>query len=969
MNHFWFANRLYKVIFFTFSLPCENETKTYISSDKEREEFRMRKFKKALAFALASAMIVSAVPASAAAKTNSAKGTKSTIYTYTVDKSKKANANNKRSWIKVTAKKGYTYKLVNKTKDVVSLTKTRVEAKKTGTAKINVNFYKNGKYVETKSVKITVKKAPMIGAVTLDKTEITAGETTKVSNAGKGTAYFYSSNKDVATVDKTTGEITAKAAGTTTISAVNTITKARVYLTLTVNAQFAAKQTGAKEITVTGSGFNADTKVEIKRGTATVDFDSKKMTVASDGKSIIIPTNSLISAAEYTVTAGDKTAKFTGEEAKVTTIDIGDVAVADGTLPVVDGSTSAKTATVGYTVKNQFGEDITKTTSLTASSSKTVKSVNNGEIQLNLNTYDKVGDEITVVLVYTQTGLSVTQKAILSNEAVASEVAVKGIYNENKKELTEDTANDGEVFYLLLDVKDQYGKNMAKKGFTVGPDMTYDLIVSVAAGTTNVKLDTNNVEIKTVDGKDYLALKIVKADSTDGKKILAGTASVLMITKSGKTFNGEIQIAAGTKVDTFTAAPADVVIGGQDNVFTFTATDTYGNDISEKVTKDMFSSNSQTVFGNGDNQFSFEKNAKTGKMELIFHAKSVEADTPYVASFITATNKPVTVQFTVRTKANPVNITGTKDISLGALKVANVTSGSAVSARTLDVKASDIKVENQYGSDYTFDKFDTVDANGYKLVIKDDSAKGVFTGAVDSSKEKFTLTVAEKGSEDCTVQLVNTKDNNKVVSEYTFTVYAKTMDELKNFTVDDMPTIYYKGDRALTVKGVAGDGVKVTLTAGEDYTVLGEIGAGNVVSAGAISTQFSGTAVKTVDSSYSVVINNEAGTAIDKTVKVSNAKKVATTATVDGTTVSGTTLDREKVLNTLTIKDQYGEEIKAADLTDARVAFSGYSDSAKVNKNNTANAEVTGLAAGEVVTAKVTFGGGYTFTTNVKMVK
>ena len=115
----------------------------------------MRKFKKALAFALASAMIVSAVPASAAAKTNSAKGTKSTIYTYTVDKSKKANANNKRSWIKVTTKKGYTYKLVNKTTSIVSLTKTRVEAKKAGTAKINVNFYKNGKYVETKSVKIT----------------------------------------------------------------------------------------------------------------------------------------------------------------------------------------------------------------------------------------------------------------------------------------------------------------------------------------------------------------------------------------------------------------------------------------------------------------------------------------------------------------------------------------------------------------------------------------------------------------------------------------------------------------------------------------------------------------------------------------------------------------------------------------------------------------------------------------------
>ena len=919
----------------------------------------MRKFKKALAFALASAMIVSAVPASAAAKTNSAKGTKSTIYTYTVDKSKKANANNKRSWIKVTAKKGYTYKLVNKTKNLVSLTKTRVEAKKTGTAKINVNFYKNGKYVETKSVKITVKKAPMIGKVTLDKSEITAGETTKVSNAGKGTAYFYSSNKDVATVDKKTGEITAKAAGTTTISAVNTITKARVYLTLTVNAQFGAKQTGVKEITVTGSGFTKDTKVEVKRGNTTVEVDTANVQVSSDGKTMILPVKSTISAAEYTVTAGDKTAKFTGEEAKVTTIDISDVAVADGTLPVTDTATSATSASIGYTVKNQFGEDVTKTTSLTASSSKTVQSVNNGELKVKLNTYDKAGDQLTVVLVYTQTGLSVTKNVTLSNEAVASEVSVKGIYNENKKELTEDTAKDGEVFYLLLDVKDQYGKNMAKKGFTVGPDMTYDLIASVAAMGTNIKLDTSNVEIKKVDGTDYVALKISKEE---GKEILAGTATVMLITKSGKTFNGEIKVANGAKVDTFTAAPADVVIGGKDNVFTFTATDTYGNDISDKVTKDMFSTSSANLFGTGEGKFSFEKNAKTGKMELIFHAPSVKVDTQHVVSFITATNKPVTVQFTIRANANPVNITGTKDISLGAL------TGSSISvARELDINASDIKVENQYGSGYTFDAFDTIDDNGYKLVIKEDSAKGVFTGALKDSNKKYTLTVAGKGSEECTVQLVNTKDNNKVVSEYTFTAYAKTMDELKNFTVDDMPMIYFEGTRDLTVKGVAGDGVKVTLKAGEDYTILGEVGAGNVVSASAINAQFKNATNKTVDSSYSVVINNENGTSIDKTVKVSNAKKVATTATVDDAKVSGTTLNREKVLGTLKIKDQYGEEMTADQLKDARVAFSGYNSKADVNKNNTADATLTGLTAGEVVTAKITFGGGYTFTANVKI--
>lgn len=961
MNHFWFANRLYRVIFFTSGLPCENETKTYISSDKEREEFRMRKFKKALAFALASAMIVSAAPVSAAT-TNSAKGTKSTIYTYTVDKSKKADANNKRSWIKVTAKKGYTYKLVNKTTDIVSLTKTRVEAKKAGTAKINVNFYKNGKYVETKSVKITVKKAPMIGKVTLDKNEITVGETTKVSNAGKGTAYFYSSNKDVATVDKTTGEITAKAAGTTTISAVNTITKARVYLTLTVNAQLAAKQTGVKEITLTGTNFTKDTAVTVKRGNTAVSIDTANVSASSDGKTLILPTKNIITAGEYTVTVGDKTVNFTGETNKITTIDVSDVAVVDKdvTLPIATNAT-ASGATITYRVLNQFGEDITKTTSVQASASRTViQSASQGTMKVRLNAYDKANDTISVVFMNTDAALTVTKDVKISAAAAANEVTVKGIYNENNKTLTEDTMDGNNDFYLLLDVVDQYGKNMASSKFTVGTTMESDLIVSAIPGATNVTLDTAKATVKTVDGHDYVAVPLTFANvPTEGKaKASAGTVSLVMMTKLGKTITGSFDVVAGKKVATFTASPSDTVVAGKETVFDFTATDTYGNDISNEVTADMFSA-STTLFTKNTTTgyFKFAKSTTTGKNQLVFVAPStVSADTTFVGSFITATNQIVNVQFTIKTSANPTSL-GTAS-NLGII---------AKTDRTATVKSTDVSVSDQYGTDYTFNTF-SANGTGYELNVVKVSTTGHVS--VSTSGKTATFTVNDETAATETFAYVITKDGKEIAREE-FTVSTKALKNVvtsaSDVTITEMPSMYSESERSLTVKAKI-NGASVTLKAGDDYTVVTNNNGveTNKVSGGAITIANGQTEAK---GTYTVIIKNDAATEITKDITVSNVAPKAASATVNDKGVVNTAkVDVAAVLGKLTVKDQYGDSTfnDTLDASTVRVTFSDYSTTAAntLKSNGTANAEIT-LEEGDTVTAKVTFVGGFTFTTTI----
>lgn len=927
----------------------------------------MRKFKKILAFSLASAMIVSAVPASAATA-NTAKAGKATIYY-------NGNTSYKSTWVKTTTKTGYTVKFFNKTASVATLDKKsgKVTAKKAGTAQVKVNFYKGGKYVGNKVVKIAVKKAPVGKGIKAEQTTLAVGETTKIVSSNGVKLNCYSADKKVVTVNKTTGVVTAVAPGTTKIAAVNAISGKKVYVEITVNADLAAKQSGAKQITLTGSGFTKDTKVEVKKGNTVIDVDSAKQEVTSDGKTLIVPTKNVITAGEYTVTVGDKTVKFNGEASKVTSIEISDVAVVDKgvTLPITTDAASKKAtgATITYVVKDQFGADVTKTSNVQVNTSRTQYTPDKpekGKIAVSLNAYDKKDDLISVVVIYTETGLSTTKNVKITDAAVVNEVTFAGVYNESNKELTEDTAKDNGInnFYYLFDVVDQYGKSMVSSNFTVGTAMDSDLIVNVAPGATNVTFDTAKAKVVKKDGKDYVAVQLTKAAAST--EISAGKGTILVITKLGKTFNGEFEVKAGEKIDTFTASPSDVVIAGEKTVFDFTAVDTYGNDISAKAAKGMFSTASQGLFDskNGD-YFKFTKNAKTGKNELVFVAKSGEVDRPYVASFITATNKVVTVQFTIKANQKPSAI-GTVD-SFGIV---------AKAGRTKEVKAKDVKVTNQYGTNFEFNSFDTVNGD-YKLgVVKVDGTGS--TVKVENGKAIFTADGAV-GTANYKYQLFD-KDN-KVVSEESFSVTTKDLKDIvasaTDITVKDMPKMHYDSERKLEVTAsIAGN--KVTLEAGEaaDYVIYSNgTPTVDVVSGGVFGVQKTSAAGTEKEGSYTIVINNGKGIEVTKKVLVCRedayVKEVALKDDADSITEPTVTV--KEVLDRLEVKDQYGKVMDTADLkATTRVTFTdavtldaeGKQVDAKVDNNGTTNAQVI-LGKGGSAIAELTFKNGVKFTTPV----
>ena len=508
---------------------------------------------------------------------------------------------------------------------------------------------------------------------------------------------------------------------------------------------------------------------------------------------------------------------------------------------------------------------------------------------------------------------------------------------------------------------------MASNKFTVGTDMVADLIVSAAPGVTNVTLDVDkNTEasVKTVNGHDYVAIKLKKVDTA--KDANAGTVNLVLITKLGKTFTGTFEVANGVKVDTFSVSATDVVVAGKETVFDFTALDTQGNDISDKVTKEMFSDLTKNSLFNLENAktgyFKFVKDSKTGKNQLVFDATKVpgESDSFFVGSFITATGKTANVQFTIKGLAHPVSLESKDNFAMIARDGSKAT-----------LNAKDVKVTDQYGTNYTFSEFSSAPVAGkYTLVLTNKAGTAVTVdSATDSTKAEF------KGSKTVgtTTFTLTLYDGTKEISSEDFDVVTKKLDDVvtsaSDVTISDMPKMHYKSERGLTVKAKV-NGMEVTLEAGEDYRVLtNDVNTGNVVSGGAINTNSSKAEVA---GKYTIIISNTAGTEITKDVTVCTETPKAASAEVksDATKLEiedakDTTLEVNvaTVLGQLTVKDQYGDTMKAADLNGARVAFSDYGDN-KVESNNTTGAIVK-LPANSSVTAKVTFVGGYTFTTTI----
>ena len=818
---------------------------------------------------------------------------------------------------------------------------------------VKVTGKKSGKSVK-KTLKATITvKNPSLTVKAANEVAVGATEQIKATVKPAGTKVTYtSSNKEIATVDAK-GVVTGVKAGDVTITV--KAGKTTKTVKMTVVAALSAKQTKTKEITVTSATpVTKDSKISVKRGSVEIALGEKNGVAidATTGKTVVLTTAAKLTKGDYTVTIDDKTVDFQAEDEKVESIEFtSDKAV----LQKPTSGTTYTTAKVAYKVYNQFKEDVTSSTNgnVNVNGNGATKTAAGEVTFTNANGY-RLNDVVAAVVIYQANAQAVTKSGTftISNEAAIAEITIKdGVYNKKGEAITLDEDYDlSKGAYVLVSAKDQYGNDVTSLKW--GNVTDKNAIVQVAGGLTNLKAAATSSEEITVAGVKYAGIKLAKDNASN--PIGAGNATLIVISNgTGKTAQGTITVANGVKVDTITINVPSAIYGGEDNELTYSAKDTYGKDVTSV-------SALAGVTGIGSVRATgtiwVKEDPLTGKAKMYYTAASnTTGTTTYdVKALLTKTYKASTVNFTIQPNAVPTAITGTKDLTTGAI------SGTAI-----DVKLDNIKVVDQYGRAITPSGSYTVKA---KADTTDAANTGFTSGTILSSSTKTSA--LSVGESKVTFTLYN---GSTAVNDYTVTFTGVNTDDIKSYEVADINTLYMGAnastayDKTADVKGVTADGVKVAFS---DYTVACDQPIIDSDNKKIKSTNLTnnGSILKDKDTAeVTLVFTMANGTSVEKKVTLSKVapqvKSVKLKNNKEAFEVSAGTVNYSTLGSLIEAKDQYDVDIATTaaprvTVTDIKKATGS---SIAVTNNGLSTASITGATNGDVATITLTFAGGTTF--------
>ena len=295
----------------------------------------MKSSKKVLAFALAAAMVVTAVPATNAQAASTAKlsAKKATVYS---EGYKTVTVKTPKSWksVKVTATSNK--KSVAKVKKTAAK-KIKVTGVKPGTAKVTVKVtYKTStkKSAKTKTKKLTYTlKVAKVGVALSGNSVVAIGSTTKLTNTKKNSSRakitYTSSDDSIATV-AADGTVTGVKAGKATITAKITVGKDSAETTKDVEVKnyvlksVAQNKTNELVATIDGATKNIKASEVTIKTPDNVVLPVKSVSVDSkDATKVTLTTFSdMNDGKEYTVTLDGTTVNFVATDNKVASISI-----------------------------------------------------------------------------------------------------------------------------------------------------------------------------------------------------------------------------------------------------------------------------------------------------------------------------------------------------------------------------------------------------------------------------------------------------------------------------------------------------------------------------------------------------------------------------------------------------------------------------------------------------------------------
>lgn len=547
-----------------------------------------------------------------------------------------------------------------------------------------------------------------------------------------------------------------------------------------VVAAVEAKAVGAKKIQVSFSAAVDTAKVSIgvKNNGNTVNV--KSTTPAEDKKSVTLEFANVLPAGDYTLEVAGVADKAVTATVKVEAEKVAKVEFTSDKL-VIDRA-NPKKASVTYKVLNQYNEDLTKTESVSVTTSLGTPDVT---VDAN-NRYLVTGGTVTIVSTEDLTKLAVntpvmftalhisssqfasTTATLASASRVSTVDVVKLEAKDNKTIQKGGTASD---FKLLLDLKDQYGRSVT--------NVTYfsdDVAVSVAGNSVTLGAAT------VTDSKVYLPVATIP---NGGKTIVT-----LVSLTTGNRDQFEIDVKDEVKLDTLTlTAPAQAPIGEKVEV-AFNAVDQFGNAIKNPSAMINLSVSSGT--------YEWTTNLVTDTTTLKIDLTGVTSKGTVVVTGVTQTQKFVNLQFNTIDKAVPTVISNVKNVN------------ALLKGATKTIAAADVVVKDQYGRDIAL-------PSNYAVKVTAVGTDGAVTK--DASEDLSAVyTAAKKGATQVTLALTKTVDGTTTVvnnSHYSFDIKVVEKADIASYEAAVDGIILAGGSASyakdLKVTGLLADGSKVSV--------------------------------------------------------------------------------------------------------------------------------------------------------------
>ena len=507
----------------------------------------MKSSKKVLAFALAAAMVVTAVPATNAQAASTAKlsAKKATVYS---EGYKTVTVKTPKSWksVKVTATSNK--KSVAKVKKTAAK-KIKVTGLKPGTAKVTVKVtYKTStkKSAKAKTKKLTyTMKVAKVGVALSGDSVVAIGSTTKLTNTKKNSSRakitYTSSDDSIATV-AADGTVTGVKAGKATITAKITVGKDSAETTKDVEVKNvilkSAAQKKASQIVATFAGDTSklDKKdITITNTANNVVYPVKAISVAADKKTVTIDTFSEMNdAKEYSVKYDGTEVKFTATDGVVTDVALDKITIVKGSAGSV---VKAQFLDKNNIVVKEFTLSDAKSEGSVDYSFTENKGYTDGDKLVLLNTGDTATAEVTYhTLKYDQTTGAETGKITkkITVTAVEDDATLSDfnytindkatLVNWNNEVKTNNKLAYGDTAYAFIYIKNSNGDDVTSQYKVESSDNSVLLLAkqdlqssgdfkgSTGVEVTGVKAGSAYINVLNADGKVIKSLPVVVQD-------------------------------------------------------------------------------------------------------------------------------------------------------------------------------------------------------------------------------------------------------------------------------------------------------------------------------------------------------------------------------------------------------------------------------------------------------------------------